>query len=428
MIDKNSVYNPWTLEDEKEHPTSILEWWCVEAFFKTIENNYKWTFKSDFTEWLTKQNETGSINKFMLYNNNTKKIYIRDIRREGQRLKSSKNNFEVKFDESYFKGRFPDYEMLFINQKYDIELFIKYKAKSYPHWIAQDTTNGMLPVGLGYYKYGFIPRGDLSGSLKIENKKYKITGEGYYEHVWGDFTYHRLIGNIGALKNSILTYIKLGKQWICSNNIKIPKTLKFCTENSPLGYDWAWALLDNGWSVFFGNIMFWLMEGPVVGILMFTKDGKTYEEWFNMSFKYNNTEKSKDFDFHYPTDIEINATKGKEKIHMRFKMTTEAREYFHKFTEINYWIGIAILESPGIVEGYYDDGKKRTKLSGICKIEPQRQISKSGHNTLKIDILKPPEGFGLSLDLLSNILRRDIFCKLHLLPKPKFSFNIKKLK
>jgi hypothetical protein len=428
MIDKKSVYNPWTLDDEKEHPKSILEWWCVEAFFKSIEDNSKWTFKGNFTEWFVKSEGIGSIYNFVLFNNDTKKYYVSDIRDGDNRLKSSKKIFEVKFRESYFKGGFPDYEMYFKNKDYDIELFIKYKAKSYPHWIAQDTTYGILPLGLGYYKYGFIPKGDISGSLKFKNKKFKISGEGYYEHVWGDFTYHKLMGNIGGLKKSISTYAKLIKKWICNINVKFPKTIKICTENNPLGYDWAWALLDNGWSVFYGNIMFWLMEGPATGILILTRDGKTYEEWFNITFKYNKMQKAKNFEFHYPTDLEITATKGKEKLFMNFKMTDEVREYISKFINAdNYWIGISICESPGIIEGYYDNGKKRTKISGICKIEPQRQISKSGHNQLFIDILKPPEGFGISINLESNILRRNIFCKIHLLPKPKFSFKIKKI-
>ena len=88
--------------------------------------------------------------------------------------------------------------------------------------------------------------------------------------------------------------------------------------------------------------------------------------------------------------MEINATKGKEKIYMKFKMTAEPREYFSRFVSgIKYFLGISIIEAPGIVEGYYDNGKKRTKLTGICKFEPQRQVSKSGHNSLFINILKP---------------------------------------
>ena len=56
----------------------------------------------------------------------------------------------------------------------------------------------------------------------------------------------------------------------------------------------------------------------------------------------------------------------------------------------------------------------------------QEYVSKSGHNKLIIDILKPPEGFGISLDFLSNIFKKKIFCKIHILPKPKLIFNLKK--
>jgi len=427
MVDKKSVYNPWTPEDEKEHPSSSLEWWCIEAFFTTIENNKKWSFKADLTEWAPKSNKIGSLYKFALLDQNNKENYVCDIRDDTARLKSSKNSFDVKFNESYFKGAFPNYEMHLKDQKDNIEIFLKYNAKSYPHWISQDTTNGWLPLGFGFYRYGFIPKGKVSGTLKIKNKEFKITGEGYYEHVWGEFTYHKLIGDLKGLKKSISTYVKLIGHWMRSNKIKIPKTLKFATENNPLGYDWAWALLDNGWTVFYGNIMFWLMEGPVTGVLILSKDGKTYEELYNVNFKYNKTRQAKDYDFEYPTEMEINAMKGKEKLHIKFKMTSETREYVSQFTDSKYWLGLAICEASGTLEGYYDDGKKKTKLSGICKIEPQRQIAITGHNSLKIDFLKPPKGFGLSLDLCSHILKREIFARVQLIPKPKFNFNIKKL-
>ena len=134
-----------------------------------------------------------------------------------------------------------------------------------------------------------------------------------------------------------------------------------------------------------------------------------------------------DYDFQYPTEMEINAIKGKQKLYMNLKMTSEPREYVSNFGEGNYWIGISICESPGIIEGYYENGEKRTKLTGICKIEPQRQISISGHNTLKIDILKPPKGFGLSFDLQSNLLNKRMKSKMQILPKPKFCFTINKI-
>ena len=201
----------------------------------------------------------------------------------------------------------------------------------------------------------------------------------------------------------------------------------FSTENNPFGYDWAWALLDNGWTFYYGNIMFWIMKGPAAGTLILTKDGKKYEEFSNIYFQYNKTQQSKDYDFYYPTDFEITAKRGKEKLHLRFSSINGTREYITRFKGGRYWIGFAICESPGFVEGFYSDGEKKIELSGICKIEPQRQISVTGHNSLKIDILKPPEGVGISLDLNSHYLRKKIFSQIQLLPYPKLKFKLTKI-
>ena len=75
MVDKKSVYNPWTLEDEKEHLSSALEWWCIEAFFKSIENNEKWTLKFDFTKWNIKPKSFGFIDKVTLLNQDSNEIF-----------------------------------------------------------------------------------------------------------------------------------------------------------------------------------------------------------------------------------------------------------------------------------------------------------------------------------------------------------------
>ena len=87
-----------------------------------------------------------------------------------------------------------------------------------------------------------------------------------------------------------------------------------------------------------------------------------------------------------------------------------------------------ICEGPGIVEGFYTDGKQNIPLKGICKIEPQRQIKKQGHNSLKIDFIKPPEGIGVYLSYRSHELKKQINTKIQLRPKPSFIFRIKKLK
>jgi predicted ester cyclase len=168
------------------------------------------------------------------------------------------------------------------------------------------------------------------------------------------------------------------------------------------------------------------MEGPVVGTIIFTKDGRTYEEIGNARFKYLKIKNGKEYDFKYPSEFEFVAEKGKQKLYLKLKMTTDTREYVARFPKGKYWLGFVICEAPGVIEGYYFDGSKKTKLKGICKIEPQRQISFLGHNSLKIDFLKPPKGIGLSFDLNSHYFKKKIGAQLNIAPKPKIKFKIKK--
>jgi hypothetical protein len=169
------------------------------------------------------------------------------------------------------------------------------------------------------------------------------------------------------------------------------------------------------------------MEGPTAGTLILSKDGKTYVEFCNVHFKYNKTQYSKNYDFYYPEELEVTATKGKEKLHLRFKMTNESREYISRFSGGKYWLGFVICEAPGIVDGYYLDGEEKIKLSGTCKIEPQRQASIIGHNSLRIDFVKPPGGIGISFDLDSHYFRKKILFQIKLAPHLKIKINFKRI-
>lgn len=421
MADKKPK-NPWTTEDECEHFPSVLEWWCGISFFETIEDKKKWCFKCTFTQWSEKTG-IGSIFHSTLVDQDKDKQYPHYSRNEKDKLKSSKNELQISYDDSFVRGSYPNYEIYCHDNENDIILDLKYHSDVLPHWIAQDLTNGYLPMGLGTFRYGFIPKNHITGSIKIKGKNFKIKGQGYFEHVWGDFFYNNPISSIGELRKSMPTYTKLIGWWLHNHRIKIPDSLTFTSENNPFGYDWAWALFDNGWTLFYGNIMLWLMEGPAAGILVFSKDGKHYSEFSNINFKYNNIRRSDIYDFIYPSEMEITAKNGKEKLHLIFKMTTQTREYVSRFPQAKFWKGFVICESSGVVNGYYQDGDKKTKLSGLCKLEPQRQISVLGHNQLKVDFIKPPKGVGISLDLDSHFLKKKISVKLQLTPSFKLKFR-----
>ena len=86
------------------------------------------------------------------------------------------------------------------------------------------------------------------------------------------------------------------------------------------------------------------------------------------------------------------------------------------------------LEPQGGGKGYYHDDKEQIPLTGISKIESQRQVSILGHNYLRIDILKPPDGAGFSTEIDSHFFGKKIFIQLRLIPKPILRFSCKRNK
>jgi len=418
--------NPWKPEDEREHFPSMLEWWCSMAHF-TTENNETYSFKSTFTEW----NEFGRIGSILhscLHDCKDKKNYEFYDRNEKEKLQTKTNQFYVQYDNSYFTGSYPHYTLSFHDKKNDIRLWLDFNANSLPHWVANNITDGWLPMGGGVYRYGFIPYCEVTGTIEKNKVTSPIKGKGYFEHVWGNFLYDRPLTTIKELKKTISTYLKLSLWWLTEQNPKLYSTLKISTDNNPFGYDWSWAIFDNGWSLFYGNILGFVMRGPGAGFIILTKDGKHFTEFGNFSLKYNATKKSDYFNFVYPTDFEISANKGNEKLNLRFKMTAEAREYVSRFKQSKLWKGFVICEAPGEVQGYYTSGKEKKILNGFCKIEPQRQISILGHNSLTLKIEKSKKHLRKKVHFESDYFGKQITLQTIIFPKPKIEFTFKRIK
>ena len=417
MRKKRQTLNPWTPQDERGDSSRLLEWWATEAFFTSQEDKKRWSLKVAFSEGYVDQKQRGVVCNMTLFDQDTNKHYIYYLRTPGAQLQSSNQTFDVRHRDSYMKGSYPNYQMRFHDPDHDIEVDLTALAESYPHWVAQDVTQGWLPMGIGFYRYGFIPKMTVSGTMKIQGKTFTIQGDGFFEHVWGSFDYENPLGTLPAFFKTILVYKKLVFWWLQNHRLRIPRTITFSTENNPLGYDWVWGLFDNGWSLFYGNAMFWIMDGPAVGILIFTKDGKNYTEFSDVTFHYNKIVYAKNHDFYYPTELQLIAKKANETLRLTCTMTNESREYVRSARPDRFWSGLAICEAPGVIKGSYDDGKQTIPLQGLCKIEPQRELSVLGHNTLTIDFILPPKGFGVSFTLHSHFFKKRIVARLQLAPR-----------
>ena len=197
MTSNNSHKNPWTPQDEGDHFPMMKEWWTVETIFKTIEDNRKWNLMLIISY---KLNPPSSFFQYTLFDMNAKKCILRkDIDDELDKLKLGKNKVDLKYGKSTVKGIYPDYNIHIDDEKQDFIADMIYKAKSLPHWVAQDATDGNLPIGLNFYKYGYIPNCDLTGNINLKGKKYTIKGKGYFEHIWGKWSYENPLQSISDL-------------------------------------------------------------------------------------------------------------------------------------------------------------------------------------------------------------------------------------
>jgi hypothetical protein len=429
MSTKKHMQNPLTSDDEKGHSGSVLEWWAKEAFFTSLEDKKKWSLKVAMSEGFgdPKHQNRVSLFNMTLFDQDLNKQYVYFVRSPDVQLQESHEVFHVRHKKSFMKGSYPTYEMHFHDPDHEIEIDFTSHAESFPHWVAQEVTHGWLPMGIGFYRYGFIPKTRLSGTMTIKEKTFTIEGNGYFEHVWGSFDYEHPLSTVSGFFKTIWVYKKLIFWWLQNHSLKFPRTLTLSTDNNPLGYDWVWGLFENGWSLFYGNAMFWIMDGPAAGILIFSKDGKTYTEFSDITFHYNKTIYAKEHDFYYPSEIELIAKKGDETLRLTCTMTNDSREYIRSPRVHSFWTGLAICEAPGSIKGSYSDGKNTIPLTGVCKIEPQRELSARGHNQLKIDFLFPPKGVGVSMDLTSHFFKKSIFAYLQLAPLPKIRLRMRRI-
>jgi len=420
---KKELTNPWTPEDEGDHYPVAKEWWTIETLFSTKEDRRKWNLITTFAYELE---GPSCFYQHILFDITAKKpVAHRDLNDDITKFKHTKNKVDLSYEKSFFKGLYPSYNFHIEDSKYDFIADMMYKAQSLPHWSAQDATNGYLPIGFDHFRYGWLLNCNLSGTLKFKGKNYTVDGKGYLEHAYGNWSYRNPFQQLSSLKKTFTTYMKLTNNWTSHNKPRIPKHIAFSTENNIFGYDWFWSVAQNNWSIFYGNFMCWISEGPAFGVLSISPDGKEFWDFYNVRFRYTKMRYNKKFDFYYPSEMEVVGKLGKKTVHLRVWSVTESYEYTDPYTSKIYKV-FALCEMPGKMEGSLNDGNKITKLTGDCKIVPQRQSSILGHNKLSIDVVKPPKGIGMKFELDSHHFMKKIKTEFNLTSRPLFKIHMKK--
>ncbi len=390
----------WNLEYDGYHDC-IREWWNVDAFIKA-DKNYSITASFEY------EKETDAANLFFTIFDWDEKI-VYDLGSYGDNISAlqceGKYSVNLTYEKSWMRGNYPSYKVHFENK--DIVVEMELIAESEAKFVVEEE-GGILPMGLGYYRYLFIPKCKAIGWIFIDGEIKNFEGVAYYEHVWGNWSYHN------PLKGATISpYINLARWWWENKNISFNSLT--LSSNNPFGYDWAWISFENGWSIFYGVVPFWIEEIPF-GV-MYLYNGDKILEFGSINYEYL------DGVFYagtyIPTKIKVVA-QGEGKLSFIMEMNNEPHVYeddLHSF----YWKKLILYECPGNVNGYYEgiDGR-RINLTGNCEIEIERQISVLEYAMFKIT----PYSNGFELIFLSYLLNFMIVFQLSLYPfSIDFSFS-----
>lgn len=405
-------------ENEGDHYPCKREWWNVDAFF--VANKKNWSVTASFEYEM----ETPACNLFLTLFDHDNGTYY-DLGSYGDKMGAlihEKGDVNLSYNNSWMKGKYPDYFVHF--ERKGIIINMHYHAISPPKFVADNISNGILPMGAGYYVYGFIPYCIVEGNISMNGRIFSINGKGYYEHVWGNWTYGSPFGKTDS-KKVLSAYYRLGKWWLSHHKISIPSSLTLATDNNMFGYDWAWATFSNNWSLFYGNVLFWITKGPAFGILYLAMPNGKYITFSNIHHEYGKMVYVEKYDVYYPSEIFIKAKEGTKKLYLHFIMTSKVHAYIDTNISSKYWRAIALWESPGIVKGYYSNGSTNISLNGKCEIEPDRQISILGHGELNMNFFTLPHGIGFDMEMVSHLLGIQFEMEIHLFPpKTRFYFCI----
>jgi hypothetical protein len=414
--------NPWTPQDEGDHSPVLKEWWTVELLFDSPENHKHWNLMIT----MAYEHDTPScFFQYVLFDMSLKKCVLdKDINDDITKFHHVKNTLDLRYEQSSLTGAYPSYHLHVQDDEKGLLVDIDFQARSLPHWIAQDVTSGNLPIGLNYYRYGFLPHCDVKGTMTFQGTPMEVKGKGYLEHAWGNWSYTNPLQMLAGIRKTMKTYAHLSRWWLSHHNISFPNCIEFTSENNLFGYDWAWGICENNWSMFYGNSLLWVSEGPSFGSLCVTPDGNQYWEFCNLHFKYNRMLYLKPYDIFYPLELELRGRLEDKTIHLRFISTTENYEYIDPRTKSRFYNAFILSGLPGIVEGTFTDREKTVPLKGECKMTALRQVPKLGHNAIQFSFLKPPQGIGMTIVVDSHYLKKQVVKVCQLAPRPRLHWKI----
>ncbi len=433
---KNKDGPPITPEDDGDHFPCGYEFWCYHACL-ILEDGQRWDATASFVYFMNKTKEGYepglSFLRIRHWNKQTEECYdyLRFDEYPGV-FQTKKNQVNLTYGNSFARGLYPNYFFHCEDLTNNIIIDINLHSISYPAWVLEEATNGIIPWGLsGTGMAYFIPIINATGTIDINGTIYNFTGLAYIEHDFADINFGNPFA-IYSLKEAI-TGIRLmlnGAKWLLSQNLqnrwKILPELHISSDYL-LGWGWNWVAFDNSWSiVIFRPTILSIAEGYVPIFLYFTKDGINYSEIGYVYWKNNYENYMERVDIYIPIDFEITARIDDIELYIIFNCTTEVTELYT--TDLAPYSSADLACSfywCGTVKGYYKDKGSNIPLSGTYGMEQSRMMTKAKHRSRDIEIILPPDGLGFRIKKTSHLLGFERYFEIMLRPRFKIDFYIR---
>jgi len=426
----------FTPADQGDHFPCGTEWWTIQTNLK-LANGGHWEILIEF-EYLTNATNRSDLTGFFLLmycfnrdNGEMLDFTIGDTKGRSDRVipfYSKKNVIDLQYKNCTMNGLYPTFSTHVENYDKSFIIDLRLNATSLPHWVAQDATNGYFPWGRGWARYGFIPTLATMGNLTIEGTTSSVSGISYFEHAWGNLTFTTTKTPLKEFVQNLRYTLPFMKWCLSGRSNPILMERSFSTDNF-FGYEWVWATFENGWSLQGGIFhMFESTSGPMYGELSLTPDGETYWDFADISMRYNRWAYVPETDAYLPLDIELTAVKDDIKLHLFINMTSEPYPGCGVYPRSRFTCGQGGLSLVGFAEGYCKNNEQNISLHGEATLASYRQYLSIKYNSLKIQLLRPPQGHGFSVDLVSDRFGFELYFERLVLPPPDYHVYIKPIR
>jgi len=435
LFEEKDIGFPITPEDEGDHYPCGYELW----FYHTqliLENGQLWDTCTTFAYCMNKTKdgyiEGVSFIRNRLWNRQTNECfdYLKLDNFPGI-FNITKNEINLTYYNSSGLGLYPNYYFYIYDDIHNIETDFYLHATSLPCWIAQECLNSTLNWGFsGSGKAYFIPILEVNGNIIINNITYNATGFAYFEHDFADCNFGNpfAIYSLKEFFQGLQSAFSYTKWWLKQVLWYRPMVAPSWHRSSDYlaGWIWNWMVFENGYSVvIFRPVLLRFSAGIVPIVLYFSKDGVNYSEigcvyWRNIREKYIER-----VDIYIPIEFEIIACKEDFKLYLTYNITTGLTELYN-IDWVPYVERVkCTFYCCGNATGYYKDKTSEVQLCGLGALEQTRCILNIiKHRSRDIELILPPNGFGMSFRLRSHRLGFERYFKIQFFPF-EFIFYLK---